>query len=241
MVGFTEITNEYRQKHYPNGYFTSIAQNSNGAILVVCGVILALMGVGAGILPVYATVKIITGTLDFKIDASVIIFFYILALVFLIPGIMLARYGVKRAKMGKDDWIKICAEASDYPESVVLEFDSQIMRTDAVVIQLDPSGTTDIMTTDFLLWGNLIAPLLIKVDDIDGAYLVLRPDTINVNGKIKKIVTLNLAVISNHNTHMIMPTREDLGRLLISRLLEKNPNIKTSEEMLNEEQYQAMV
>lgn len=228
MNGFFQITNEYRQRNYPEGYFAKIANNSGGIVMIICGVILALMGLGVGILPVAGIVDKIRGANEFKMDISVIVFFIILTAILLVSGIYMVWYGIKRSMMSREEWIKKCAEISNYPESTVQEFDSQIMRTDALEFQLDMTGTTNVLTTDYILWGNLLGPCLIKISDIVGAYLVVLPDTIKLGNKIRPIHTMNLAIFSNHHTFMLLPARQERAEYLISLLGAKNPGIDTA-------------
>lgn len=237
MVGFQELTDKYRQKHYPEGYFASVAKGSGGLVLVVCGVVLALIGICPAAIPV----DYLLGGMDDSMDISVLIFFIILALVFLGGGILVIIFGIKRMRMGKHQWMEKCAESSNYPMSNVEEFESQFMRTDTLIFQLDTSGVTNVLTTDYILWGNLLAVCLIKLSDIVGAYLVNLPDTIMVGNRTKKVITLNVAIFSNHNTSIVLSTREKTAHELLDLLVQRNPNIDTADRrVLHENEYETI-
>lgn len=238
MTGFKQVTDEYRKKHYPEGYFAKLAKGSGGIILVICGIVIALLGMCPG----GVVLDNLTGEMDYSTDAGVLIFVSAVALVLLGAGILIIVFGIRRMRMGKTQWMERCVKASDYPMEVVEEFDSQFMRTDATLFQLDPSGLTNVLTTDYILYGNLLGPCLIKLSDIVGVYLVYLPDTITVGNKTKKIITLNVAVFSNHKTWFVLPTKEKLAHQLIDLIAERNSSIDTAgRRVLDEGEYQAMV
>lgn len=237
MVGFQELSDKYRQKHYPEGYFASVAKGSGGLILVVCGVVLALIGICPAAIPV----DYLLGGMEDSMDISVLIFFIILALLFLGGGIFVIIFGIKRMKMGKHQWMEKCAESSNYPMSNVEEFESQFTRADTLIFQLDTSGVTNVLTTDYILWGNLLACCLIKLSDIVGAYLVNLPDTIMIGNKMKKVITLNVAIFSNHNTNIVLSTREKTAHELLDLLVQRNPDIDTADrKVLDENEYETI-
>ena len=238
MTGFKQVTDDYRKKHYPEGYFAKLAKGSGGIILVICGVVIALLGMCPG----GVVLDHLTGEMDYSTDVGVLIFVSAVALVLLGAGIFTIVFGIRRMKMGKEQWMEKCVKASDYPMEVVEEFDSQFMRTDATLFQLDPSGLTNVLTTDYILYGNLLGPCLIKLSDIVGVYLVYLPDTITVGNKIKKIITLNVAVFSNHKTWFVLPAKEKLAHELIDMIADRNSSIDTAgRRVLDESEYQAMV
>jgi len=103
-------------------------------------------------------------------------------LAFFVPGVLVIRFGFKRKGMNAEDWIKKSAEASDYPESVIRDFDMQAVSLGSVHFSLAglssvPGG---VLTRDYILSGNLLNPCVIKRSDIIGAYLVDLPDTVSV-------------------------------------------------------------
>ena len=238
MTGFNQMTDEYKMKRYPEGYFAKLAKGSGGLALVICGAVPALIGIWLGSF----LVGRMTEDTEYPPDTGVIIFIAVVALILLAIGILIIVFGVKRMRMGKRQWMEKCVKASDYPMEVVEDFDSQFMKTDATLFQLDSSGLTNVLTTDYILYGNLLGPCLIKLSDIVGVYLVCLPDTITVGNKIKKITTLNVAVFSNHKTWFILPTKEKLAHQLIDLIAERNSSIDTADRrVLDEEEYQGIL
>lgn len=242
MNGFTEITEQYRQKHYPNGYFGWVAKHSGGIALIICGIVMILLGAFIGIFPVSILQDILRGELEAKGNTAPVVIIGIIVLAIIASGVLMIRAGVKRKMRGKDGWIQKCMEASQYPESAVQEFESQIRRTDAYVFRLDMSGGLNVLTTDYIMSGNLMDPCLMKISDITGAYLVSLKYTYYVGNKPKTGYSLNLALFSNHKTLITMPAKQDRAEYLTSILLRKNPGINTAGGVvLSEKQYDAMV
>lgn len=238
MTAFKQITNEYKTKHYPQGYFAKLAKGSGGLALVICGALPALLGIWL----VSFVVGRMTEDTEYPPDTSVAIVVAIVALILLAIGILIIVFGVRRMRMGRTQWMERCVKASDYPMEVVEDFDSQFMRTDAMWVQLDPSGILNVLTTDYILHRNLMAPCLIKLSDIAGVYMVYLTDTISVGNKIKKVTKLNVAVFSNHKTWFVMSAKEKLAHEFMDMIADRNPNIDTAgRRVLNESEYQAMV
>lgn len=244
MKGFTEITDKYRKKHYPDGFFAAMAKNSGGIILIVCGLVLAMLGVFSAILPVNYLTSVVQGTVEYSMDASVVIFFIVVALIFLAGGGFVIWLGVKRKLMGKRQWVEKCAKISDYPESVLQDFESQLTRTDAVAFQLDPQTGygKGVLTTDYIIWDNPVNPCLIKVSDIVCVYRASLSYTYYVGNRARKGYNLHLVIFSNHKTIINLQTTQERAVHLTSLLMNKNPNIDTAGGIvLTEDQYDTMI
>ena len=232
MKGFTSMTNEYRQKHYPDGYFESLKRSDAiGAIL--SGVVLALFAMCSGTL----LVRYLMGTMGYSI--KVLIVFIMLTLTFLGGAISFIVLGVKGMSIGKGQWIERCAGVSQYPVSTVQEFESQFMRNDVIVFRQGLTGvTTTVLTTDYILCGIC----MIKVRDIAGAYLVYLPHTISAGRKIRSIQPMHIAIISNHRTHILLQVRPKLAEHLLDLIAERHSGIDTAaRRVLDEKEYRAMV
>lgn len=228
----------YREKHYPKGYFAAIAKGARGGgvVLIICGLILALMGLG--ILALEAA--FLTGG-DPADSITEIIFIGIIGLVFLVPGIFIIYFGIRRMKMNETDWIKKFMEASDYPEDVIRDYGNQVLEDESLRLQLGTKAIEGAVTRDYMCIGNLLAPCVIKIEDITGAYFVETSDRINVNGKMKTIYATNIAVFSNHNTYMIAEAKEKSVKQIQEVLTQKNPAIDTAGgRLLSEKEYQEM-
>lgn len=233
---FIPMSEDYRQKHYPNGYFNSVAKKSGGVALIICGAVLSLMGLAIGYMAFCFLLDVIHGE-TYDGAAGVIIFFFIIALIFLIPGVLLIRFGIKRKLMNAESWISKSAENSKYPESVIRDFDNQVISPDCIRLPQN----IGFLTRDYIYFENLLSLCVIKRSDIIGAYLVSLSDTVNVGNKIKTVYNIYIAVFSNQNTHIINQIKQKYGEQLISMLTENNPDIDTANgRILSEKEYYNM-
>lgn len=228
---FTPIDEEYRQKHYPNGYFESLAKKSGGITLIVCGAVLGLMGLAVGYAAVHFLLDLIHGEgYDGIVGGT--IFMLLLALAFLVPGVLLIRFGIRRKGMDADAWIKKSAGASGYPESAVREFAQQAVSSDSIRLQLagslDAVSGKGILTRDYILFENLLDLCVIKRSDITGVYLVSLPSTVRVGKQVRTVYNLNVAVFSSHKTSIVTETDRKPGEQLVAMLTEKHPSIDTA-------------
>lgn len=172
------------------------------------------------------------------------VFFWLLALAFLVPGVLIILFGLKRKGMTAEDWIKKSVLASDYPESVIRSFDTQAVSPGSIHFRLAGYSSTmrGILTKDFIFFGNLLNPCVIKRSDIIGAYLVNIPGTVSVGNKLKTIQTLNFAVFSNHKTYIVTEAKEKYAKRMIAMLTEQHPNIDTADgRILSNKEYDEMV
>lgn len=228
---------KYRKKHYPNGFIAAMAKNERGGgvALIICGAVLALMG--AGILWMLIEVTL-DGGFNVSENLGVMVFFGIVGLIFLVPGILLIWYGIKRSKVGEDGWIKESMVASGCQESTVRDFANQVMEDGSLVLQLGTSGRKGFLTRDYICFQNII----IKMEDIAGAYFVETSYTANINGKIKRFYVKNIMVVSNHNTKNGSEARESTVKQLLDMLTQKNPAIDTQGgRLLSEKEYEDKV
>lgn len=225
------MTNEYRQKHYPDGYFESL-KRSDGIEMILSGVVLALLAMCSGTY----LVRYLMGTTEYSI--KVLIVLIMLTLTFLGGGISFIVLGVRGLSIGKGQWIERCAGVSHYPVSTVQEFESPFMRNDIIVFRQGLTGVTTVLTTDYIL----CAICMIKIRDIVGAYLVYLPHTISAGRKIRSIQPMHVAIFSNHRTHILVQIRRKLAEHLIDLIAERNSDIDTAaRRVLDEKEYRAMV
>lgn len=226
MKGFTPMTTERFQKRYANGYLECLGKigKSGGNTLIVFGVVMAAIGVliGYGLIR-FSIVTLSRGNSD---DIPTLIFFGVLCLVFLIPSVPLCRLGRKRKGMDANDWLQTFAEASDYPESVIREFSSQVPQQDSIYFDVNgPTMSPGIITRDYIFFeGGQFC--VIKRSDIIGAYFVNLIDIFNTKNKSGHC--LHVAIFSNHNTCIVTRASQKRGKHLIEMLTEKHPEIDTA-------------
>lgn len=224
---------KYRQKHYSKGFFAALAKNERGGgvALIICGAVLAL--IGGGVLWLVISFAL-TGKFNLPDETSVVIVLAVVGLLFFVPGVLIIRYGIKRSKVGENDMLSEMAEASRYPESTVRDFANQALEDGSLVLQLGTSGTKGFLTRDYISFFHLV----IKIEDIVGAYFVETSYTINVNGKTKRMYNKNIKIVSNQKTSTGSEAKENSVRQLLDMLTQKNPAIDTQGgRLLSESEY----
>ena len=233
MEGFIEITDRYRKKHYPKGYFVMLVKRAGGMKDIILGALSILMVGDVGINRLSAVLGgELTGDEKYK---EVITLGFVFTLL-LAMGVLLLRMGIKNTWKGRDRLIQRCAEISGYPESTMEEFEEQLMRSDAIAFRTVPSGTINILTADYLMWG-ISTPNLVKISDIMGAFLVSLPDAFS-----KKKHFLYIAICCKNKNVILLAAKQDRAEYLTSLLLAKNPNIETADgAVLTNEKYEAIV
>lgn len=225
---------KYRAKHYPKGFIAAAVKDARGGgvALIICGAVLAF--IGAGILWLLIR-TMIGGDFDLSQDISVVVVLGIVGLVFLVPGILLVRYGIKRSRLGENEWIQETVKASGYPESVVQDFANQALEDQSIVLQLGSSGVKGFLTRDYISFYNT----MIKIEDIAGAYFVETSYTANINGRTKRMYNTNIKVVSKHKTAIGSEAKEKTVKQLLDMLLQKNPAIDTQGgRLLGEEEFE---
>lgn len=228
------IDSKYRNKHYSNGFFAAIAKSARGGgiAIIICGLVLALIGGG-----IFALLISFFASDGFSIDGESIIGI-IFGLIFFVPGILCIWFGIRRRKMNDSDWIKKFMEASDYPESVIRDFGNQVLEEGSLRMQLGSTAIQGFLTRDYICICNLLAPCVIKIEDILGAYFVEMSNRINVNGKMRTIYDTNIAIFSNHKTLALSEVKEKTYKQIVEILKQKNPSIDIATgRMLSEKEY----
>ncbi len=185
---------------------------------------MAAMGVliGYGLIR-FSIVTLSRGNND---DIPTLIFLGVLCLVFLVPSVPLFRLGRKRKGMDVNDWLQTFAEASNYPESVIREFSSQVPQQDSIYFDVNgPTMSPGIITRDYIFFeGGQFC--VIKRSDIIGAYFINLIDIFNTKNRTG--YCLHVAIFSNHNTCIVTRASQKRGKHLIEMLTEKHPEIDTA-------------
>lgn len=240
---FALLGEEERERKWKHGYFETIAKRSGGAALIVCGIILALVGLCIAFFALTFLIDLINGE-SYEGITGITIFLWFLALAFIVPGILVIRFGFKRKKMNVDTWIKKSSQESDYPESVIRDFAKQAVNPGSVHFRLAGSSSVidGVLTTDYIFFANLLKLCVIKRSDIVGAYLVSLPDSVSVGNKIKTVHTMNVAIFSNHMTYITTAAKQKKGAQLIAMLAKEYPNIDTADgKVISDKEYDKLV
>lgn len=233
MKGFTEITDQYRKKHYPNGYFAALAKRLGGMERIFSGAVLtALMGT----IGISRFIDILGSSLasDEKYEALIVL--GLVLILFIGSGLAFLCSGIKSMWKGREKLIRKCMEISGYSESAMEEFEAQLKEPNALAFQTYPRGETNILTADYLMWG-ISSPNLVKISDIVGIYLVTLP-----TAYFKRSYGLYIAIFSINKNIIILRAEQERAEYLTSLLLAKNPDIeKPNEVPLTREEYGRLV
>lgn len=233
MKGFTEITDQYRKKHYPNGYFAALVKRLGGMERIFSGAVLtALMGT----IGISRFIDILGSSLasDKKYEALIVL--GLVLILFIGSGLAFLCSGIKSMWKGREKLIRKCMEISGYSKSAMEEFEAQLKEPNALAFQTYPREETNILTADYLMWG-ISSPNLVKISDIVGIYLVTLP-----TAYFKRFYGLYIAIFSINKNIIILRAEQERAEYLTSLLLAKNPDIeKPNEVPLTREEYGRLV
>lgn len=233
MKGFTEITDQYRKKHYPNGYFAALVKRSGGIENIFSGAVLAVL---IGTVGFSRLTDILNGSLASDEKQETLIILGVVLILFLGADLFFLWSGIKSIWKGREKLIKKCMEISGYSESAVEEFEAQIMESNVIAFQTHPRGEKNILTADYLMWG-ISSPNLVKISDIVGIYLVSLP-----TAYFKRSYGLYISIFSKNKNVIFLRAEQDRAEYLTSLLLAKNPDMKAPDEVpLTREEYGRLV
>lgn len=225
------MDSNYREKHYPKGFYAAMVKNTRGGgiALIICGLLLAL--IGGAILFVLAAMAFSGEDLSAALGEN--IFFGIVGLVFFLPGLLLIWSGIKRCRSNAEDWIRETGEASGCSESTVRDFAGQALEDGTLVMFLGTTRNQCFLTRDYVWMGNLS-----RIEDIEEGYLVETSYTANVNGKRVRMYSKNIRLLTKNGKELIAEAKEDEVNEILDLLTDKNPSIDTDgRRMLSESEY----
>lgn len=209
------ITEEYKKKYYPDGYFGYLkAENSSMAVYIVGFVLVGILfNLGFWVLP-FTLIGY-----DFKLSPAFFVSLAVGILWFLLASLLL-RIGRKRKNRTKEDWIAETAQTSGLTESEVREFDRQVVEGESYFLTL--KGKLDsvqeaILTEDYYSFGTKAMNRLLPYRDILGGCF-----TFEVQGRVK---VLSVAILTADNYFCIEAGRE-LGTEFLTMLRGKNPRME---------------
>lgn len=224
---------DYRNKHYPSGIFSSVNKSNQKrgiALYVFFGIFLIASGYGT----VWAFMRTMkfskSGESDMVHGGIAITGFFLV--VFLI-SLLTVTITIKRNSLGTEGIIKKSAKKSGYSESEIHEFERQAMASDSYILALTGkikavvSGQKDgILTRDYIYLADA-KNIVLNCCDIKGAFLVERTIYITVNNVSQPVQYLTITLISHKGIQTLAETSMEAGRALLVMLQEKNPQIDT--------------
>lgn len=233
MKGFTEITDQYRKKHYPNGYFAALVRRLGGMERIFSGAVLEVL---VGTIGISRLTDILGSSLSSDDKYETLVVLGLVLILFLGSGLAFLWSGIRSIWKGREKLIRKCMEISGYSKSAVEEFEAQLMGSNAVAFQTHPRGETNILTADYLMWG-ISSPNLVKVSDVASIYFVTLPTSY-----FRRSYGLYISIFSKNKNVIILRAEQDRAEYLASLLLTKNPDIEAPDEVpLTREEYGRLV
>lgn len=235
------ISNEYKNKHFPNGYFASLVAESHSA-KSNAGYIVGFIALGF-----LFNIGFIFGALVLVMNDKIPSGFWVcmgIGLVQLLLSSLILRHGKKVKSKTAEDWIAETVQNSHCSESAVREFDRQMMTSDISVLTLN--GKVDsvleyFLTDDFIKAGPKMAPIVIPIRDIIGVCFTYQEEFYSVGSKVKTRKSLAVGICTDKLKYTIFADR-DLGNEFFAMLKSKNPNIKIkNDEILSEKAFDQWV
>lgn len=208
------ITEEYKRKYYPNGYFAYIEAENNSKVSMA-GYWFAFIFIG-----IVANFALWIALLLLMIGEGVGVPFLVstaIAIVWILLSSLFLRMGKKRKNRSREDWIAQVAKSSGLTEQDVQEFDRQVVESESWF--LAPYGKLDsvidyILTQDYIFAGTRVMMKIIPYRDILGGCFTYDENR-----------TLSVALFTESNVSMINNNRE-FGTELLNMIKKRNPNMK---------------
>lgn len=228
---FTLINDTYRKKHYPNGFFPAAEKTSKNlrifcyvfaVILLIPFLPMMLWGFGTAIS------EAMSGGGDGVIGGAVvggIGFVFTAGAVFFI---ILGKYSGKKTS---DSWLDKYMASSNYPESVLHEFEQQLMSSEAYLMYLEGKATTafpGILTENFICANTCV----IRKSDIHSVILIDVTDNVLAGDLLKPVRRTDIAILSNQKTCIRLTAKPKAIELLMPMLAQDNPGIETGNSRL---------
>lgn len=232
---FTLIDDVYRKKHYPNGFFSAAQQTSKnlGIFCYVFAVILLipflpmmLWGFGTGISAAVSgggddvMGSVFVGGIGFAFTAAAVFF------------IVLAKHSGKKTS---HDWLDKYTTSSHYPQSVIHEFERQVLSSEAYLMYLDGKVNTafpGLLTENFICVNTCV----IRKSDIHSVFLIDVTENVLAGDLLKTVRHMDIAILSNQKTCIRMTAKPEAIQLLIPMLAQDNPGIGTGNSRVVTEQ-----
>lgn len=243
---FTQMNEEYINKHYPKRSVFAAVNKSNKkngvGVNILCGIFVLMFGAGI----VWSIGRLLeykeAGESDMMSTGFVILGFFIVMLVLSLVPIIIT---IKRNSLGAEGLIKKSAKISEYSESIIREFDRQALESDSYILALTSKikavligQRNGVLTRDFIFLADA-KNIVMKRSDLVGAYLVARTVYTNGNSNIRTpLEYLTVSIISNKGIQTLAETSLEAGKALIAMLKEQNPELDTNDsEVMKETDY----
>ena len=232
---FPLMTEEYRQKHYPDGVFDRIRRNT-ATVSILVYLFMGVVFVGGGYLTVWCLKKLD----DFR-AADLFgfgIFMTVFCALFALIALACIIISVRRHLRGAETWKERCAKEGGYTVADMEEFERQALATDSRVLCLvDPAkkvleGQEDgILTRDYIAL-LLNTPTILKLSDIGTACLVEQKVQMGKGTSRVGVPYLSIALLGKNGTRVIAECSKESGPALLALLKERVPDLDTADDAI---------
>lgn len=241
---FPTMTDAYRQKHYKDGVFARMQNNTAKVSILVYIFMGAVFLAGA-----YGTWWSLTHQEAFR-EADLTVFGYIMAAVcalFALVGLACIIISARRQMRGPEEWKERCAEESGCTVADLERFERQVQAGECRVLCLiDPlkktvQGQEDgILTQDYIAL-TLNRPVILKLEDVRTACLFTQVVKAGSGTDRVGITYLCVGLMGKNGASVVAECSRKTGDALIALLKERIPNLDTAgDEVLDSDGYDAL-
>lgn len=235
---FSKMTEEYAQKHFPDGSVLTSAlktvkrRSAGGFIFFGLFLAAALYGL---VWSIGRTRELMAGGEEDMLSVSMVIcgFFAVIILVCLIVLFVLIKTSLQK----QDDYIASSAKHSKLPVSEIEAFERQAVASDCYILKLTSgldralsNGTNKdgLLTRDYIYLADP-AQTVMRVDSLKACCFSDYTYYIDTGKHHKKIHCLAICLIASNGVSVLSDTDEKAGRALMAILKERNSAIDTND------------
>ena len=234
---FKNMNEEYINKNYPERSVFKAYKKSQGGRGVTGAVIMGIFMAG-GIVGLIWAIKQMLGFMRDGEEEMVTVGI-VIAAIFLIMTLFFGAIlflVTKDMRRSTEEWIRRIANAGGCSEAELMEFDSQAMETDSLIVNLlgklkmvTTGQKKGILTRDYIALYNSNGLGILKISRIAGAYLVDNVYDVKVGNSRKQAHYLTLNLISGDKKMIWAETSKEAGCTLQAILRERCPGIDTAD------------
>lgn len=229
---FQELDEACIKKFYPKGYFAAVVagQKSAGIFIYVFFSIMLLFFAPVTFFGFWFAISC------YQDGFTVVPGLFVggTGLIMIVVAIFMFRLARKRSGRSAEDWLKKSAEGSCYPESVIREFEQQVLTPGSYLLRIagkrkaKSAFGTGILTKDYVYFDNRDLCIM-KISDIKWAYFMYLEDTVGTGKYMKTVNILYFVLDSVKGTTVGNQVKKEAGEMLMAMLKEQNPDIDTKD------------
>ncbi len=235
---FTNMSEEYARKHFPDGSVLDAAAKSLKK-RSVAGVIMIGLFAAASIWGLVWAVGKLIGYISAgeKDMLGITIFFCAIFGLAAAGFVALVVYMLKPARQKRADYIAASAKQSKLPESEIEAFDRQALASDCVILRLaegldralsNNTNKDGLLTRDYVYLADP-AQTVLRVDSLAACCFTDYTYYVTVGNRQKKVHNLAVYVLGENGVSVRSDTTEKAGRALMELLQERRPSIDVND------------